>query len=364
MRRTFSLKIVANNARWATWYDKIAFVKAFFAPILDLDVSIEYTSFDIPFVKEPFLNPSNTAPIWTVDQQWYNDNISKLGTDLVCFVVPDIDHMGKISVFGLMTGKDVGAWETTVYGEEKDNIYVATQIKGNKVAWFIIHEICHAFYAMLGKTDRVHHFFNQEPGAVWQPEAVLADFVFPDLPTPPVSALQKTIDALKLIFNLLIGLKQEKIAKEVAQVIDTLVIPVPLPVSKLEKFCLAIKEHEGWYPPSPAYPNGSRSYRNNNPANAKYFGGNYDPIYGVVKKDVAGFAIFRDYETGWLYLNNLVRKSADGRKRPTYFPNMTILQFFSVYAPASDNNDPVRYATFVAGKVGLPVTARISSLLT
>lgn len=365
MKTRFALKIVANNAQWGSWSKKIAEIKAFYASVCDLDISIEYTSLVPVFTREPFLNPQGSVGLWTVDQEWYNQNISKRGTDLVTLVIPPDDHPGKVTVFGLMTGKDVGAWETTVYGNENDNLYVATQIKGNSVTWFIIHELSHAFYAMLGKNDKTHHFFNQETGAVWSPEQVLLDFVFPELPDPaPINPIQKTIDALKAIIVLLLGLKQDKIAQEVAQVVDTLNKNQPIPtVSKLEKFCSAIKEHEGWYPPSPAYPKGSRSYRNNNPANARYSGVGYDPIYGTVLKDSSNFAIFRDYATGWLYLTNLVKKSAQGLKQPKYRESMTIAEFFAVYAPASDGNDPVGYAHFVAGKVGVPVTAPIASLL-
>lgn len=123
--------------------------------------------------------------------------------------------------------------------------------------------------------------------------------------------------------------------------------PTPL----LTKFCLAIKEHEGW---SPA----SRSYRNNNPGNCRYSSVGYLDIYKPVKRDPQNFAIFKDYATGWLYLTNLVRVKA--RAHPT----QSIFEFFQNYAPASDNNNTRAYALFVAGRLGVDyLTWRLGNLL-
>ena len=103
----------------------------------------------------------------------------------------------------------------------------------------------------------------------------------------------------------------------------------------LEKMCLAIKTHEGWF-------KNSRSQRNNNPGNTKYSSVGYLAKYGKVKMDKDGFAIFPTYELGWLYLNNLVLEKA--KKHPTW----SLSTFFKEYAPSSDNNDPARYASLVA----------------
>jgi hypothetical protein len=134
-------------------------------------------------------------------------------------------------------------------------------------------------------------------------------------------------------------------------------IPVtipPAPESKLESFCEAIKRHEGWYP-------GSRSWRNNNPGNCRYSSVGYASMYGKVGKDAQNFAVFRDYTTGWLYLNNLVK--AKIAKHPTW----SIERFFGDegegYAPASDDNDSKRYAQVVAKAVGLSPTDPMSKIL-
>lgn len=113
----------------------------------------------------------------------------------------------------------------------------------------------------------------------------------------------------------------------------------PARTAPLETFCLAIRSREGWFP-------GSRSFKNNNPGNCRYSSVGYAAVYHPVLRDKDGFAIFKDYATGWLYLQNLVRELA--KEHPTW----SVLDFFNTYSPAADANDPVSYAKEVAAKLG------------
>jgi hypothetical protein len=132
--------------------------------------------------------------------------------------------------------------------------------------------------------------------------------------------------------------------------------PAPSPTvppaheSKLETFCLAIRTHEGWFP-------GSRSQKNNNPGNCRYSNVGYLDIYKPVLRDPQNFAVFKDYATGWLYLQNLIREKIKAH------PDWTLFEFFAGrlqqngtrvggYAPAEDNNDPTAYAAAVGKQVG------------
>jgi hypothetical protein len=132
--------------------------------------------------------------------------------------------------------------------------------------------------------------------------------------------------------------------------------PKPTPVSVLRNtLVLAMQKHEGWFP-------GSRSQRNNNPLNTKYSSVGYLPMYGEVKRDPQNFAIFKDYETGFLYGKNLVLEKA--RKHPDW----TLVQFIGDeidgWAPASDNNNVQRYAQVLATAIKVdPVTWQLKSLL-
>lgn len=110
----------------------------------------------------------------------------------------------------------------------------------------------------------------------------------------------------------------------------------------LQQFCLAIRDYEG----AP----GDRNYKNNNPGNCRYSSVGYLPLYGHVGKDKDNFAIFRDYATGWLYLNNLIKSKVQEN------PHQSILTFMESYAPTGDGNNPKLYATFIAKRLGVDIT--------
>lgn len=107
-------------------------------------------------------------------------------------------------------------------------------------------------------------------------------------------------------------------------------------MSVLDSFAAEIQHFEGWYP-------GSRSYRNNNPGNIRP--GSLS--LGQIGIDSGGFAIFPDYETGYDALVNDIYAKFTGHTRTGLGPDSTAVQFFQVYAPATDNNNPTAYATAV-----------------
>lgn len=109
----------------------------------------------------------------------------------------------------------------------------------------------------------------------------------------------------------------------------------------VNEFCLAIQQYEGWYP-------GSKAYRNNNPGNIRAVDGS--------------FLVFPTYEKGFAYLKDYVTRACTG-KHKAYQPTYNISQFFGVYAPTLDNNNPDKYAQFVADKIKLPITTQIKDLV-
>lgn len=152
---------------------------------------------------------------------------------------------------------------------------------------------------------------------------------------------QFLIDLVKAAF----GLKDEPKPEPVT--------PQPLPPNKpdtpkptIEQLAEAIKQFEGWYP-------GSRSFRNANPGNCKYSTKGYAKIYGTVTKDDKGFAVFKTYALGWLYLNNLLKEKCKKN------PNWTLQDLINEYAPASDNNEPQVYANYIATRLNIPITYQL-----
>lgn len=122
--------------------------------------------------------------------------------------------------------------------------------------------------------------------------------------------------------------------------------------SALETFALAIQQHEGWFPPGGSYPKGSASFRNSNPGNLKYVGQRE-----ATGKDERGFAIFPDYSAGLRALQFDIGLKL-GRN-----PDWNFEDFFSVYAPSTDNNDPFQYARVVAKKLGVNSKTRIKDVV-
>ena len=134
-------------------------------------------------------------------------------------------------------------------------------------------------------------------------------------------------------------------------------LPMPQDTKKivaqdlLVDLCLAIQTKEGWF-------TGSRSWRNRNPGNLKYIGQK-----GSVGKDDKGFAIFTTYEEGLAALKNMILRAAQG-KSIIYKSNMSLYEFFNLYAPSADDNNPRQYAEQVAYKLNVkPDTFRLKDLI-
>jgi hypothetical protein len=120
------------------------------------------------------------------------------------------------------------------------------------------------------------------------------------------------------------------------------IIPIPAKETPMKPtvkdFCNAIAEFEG----AP----GDANHINNNPGNCRFNYTGYMPMYGVVKCSPKGFAIFKDWDTGMLYLNNMVKGMIHNH------PTETILQFMTRYAPSFEN-PTVAYANFITKKLGV-----------
>lgn len=124
----------------------------------------------------------------------------------------------------------------------------------------------------------------------------------------------------------------------------------PAPTVSLEDFCLAIRAYEGWFP-------GSRSFKNNNPGNCRFSTKGYLAKYLPVLKDDKGFAVFKNYATGWTYLQNLVREKINAH------PEWTLKDFFNSYAPSSDGNNPLVYAGWVAKQLNVDGSFKIKGIV-
>lgn len=75
-----------------------------------------------------------------------------------------------------------------------------------------------------------------------------------------------------------------------------------------------------------------------------------------------GFKTFSSYEEGRAALEHQLELYKTGKTRQPIKPNSTLYQTMSIYAPASDKNNPQQYAKFIADKLGISIDTPISNV--
>lgn len=100
----------------------------------------------------------------------------------------------------------------------------------------------------------------------------------------------------------------------------------------------------------------SRSRRNCNPGNLKFA-----DQYGATGQDDKGFAVFKDYESGYKALRSQLKLAASGGSK-YYKPEMSLIEFFEVFAP-SNENDSRAYTMFISSTLGVDPQTKIENLI-
>lgn len=119
--------------------------------------------------------------------------------------------------------------------------------------------------------------------------------------------------------------------------------------NRIEAWAKAIQKHEGYFP-------GSASYRNNNPGNFRCS----SLVMGEfgATKCVNNLAVFPTYEKGFAALKQFLIYACTDQLR-SYKKEMTLIEFYSVYAPSSDGNNPKNYASAIAKDMGVSIDTKI-----
>lgn len=100
-----------------------------------------------------------------------------------------------------------------------------------------------------------------------------------------------------------------------------------------------------------------------NPGNYRFFYGGYLPVYGNVTRSPGGFAVFSTIEQGQLYSTNSTKNVIK------HHPELSILTYiggdgdWSGYAPASDHNPVLAYATYISSRLGVANSFLMKSLV-
>jgi hypothetical protein len=246
----------------------------------------------------------------------------------------------------------------------------------------VIHEVMHALVHFSGRGNELRAKFNvaTDTDVVHYCDYVLHDFdVLKAALTFEEWSLSAYVVALAREVIRLLTLKNLR---------DKVVVPLdedppPRPgtpagkvvvaprFSRLEDWAEAIKNFEDYVVPGGRYrggaiaPQGSLSYRNNNPGNLR------SSVYEAGKRN--NFSYFDTYEDGWKALLHQLRIVANGTS-PAYSARaralgkansgeLTLLEFFQVYAPSEDNNHPETYANYVAKFLNVLPTTQVKTLL-
>ena len=133
---------------------------------------------------------------------------------------------------------------------------------------------------------------------------------------------------------------------------------------RLRRWAKEIQVEEGYYAPGhhPAYPTGTRSWRNNSPGNMKYT--TYTASLGAIRADTAGFAVFATYEDGRRALVQFLKDAISGVLK-RYKPDMTLVAFCTVYVediPSTVIIEPLHYGKNIARRLGISEFTKIRDI--
>lgn len=154
------LLILHNGKLWKSWDKKIQGLKDWWAPEINLDITLEQTKFK----NIPWVNYGYPKPLQGIDQKWYDENISKpakqRGFDCVILTLNEEDWPDK-KVEGWHTNANLGIEEIQILGRENAK-YNFNGVKYEGDYWFNVarHELAHALYAIRGKIDNTHFWWE------------------------------------------------------------------------------------------------------------------------------------------------------------------------------------------------------------
>lgn len=348
--RSFSVRILANNqaGNWASWDAKIAAIKAFYAPACELDITLTPTRLTPQFA--PYQNTSGSGAVYRVDETWYAQNVVPLadGADIIIFVVPPTDH-NVVCLLGLEAGHPDGPWETTVFTDEHSHTFVNGDVdQGETAVVYACHELAHAFYAMLAKTDNTHLYFF-----AGTPEKVLADFDFDE---QELAWYQQVIQDLEEELGLLKSRQIPPVGDTPPSQSQNLPPQSPVPTQttqtsfppRISTWMAIISKEEGAIPD------------HHNPGNLGYSSltASWGATKGPAKSDGGFLAVFADDNAGLTALGNFLVLGCQDQLA-AFHQARTLAAFTEVYA----GNPPQGYVDAIVQAMGGDPDVQISTFL-
>jgi hypothetical protein len=351
--------IVANACPWVSWPAKIAAIKAFYAPLVELDIDIQYT--DFPSV------PTNTVPgtVTTfgptgatdtpgididIDPAWLTQNVIPLATgyDIVVFQTATILPREGLPL-GITIGQLDGVWccmtfttvETGVYN--LPGSYAVPQQAGmvnlGDLATIIIeHELSHALYELSDQADNTHLYFYSDRFA-----RVLTDIVLPSMKgVTLISLYQQVVQDLEAELGML------KAQPSTADMNP----PAPAPTfpPMITKWIAAIKQWEGANP----------ELHNGGNLKLTTLTKSWGATQGPAAADGGYLCQFRTEGIGDTALGNFLTLGCEDELVAFHAPAARTLEgFTNIYA----GNPPQGYIDGIIAMMGVPGGTEISTFL-
>jgi len=161
------LLLIDNGCNWATWPQKKAELKKWFAPLFDLQITEIKTNFtDIPFTNYSSSDDQQNAfRLKGIDPIYYDQHFSPLakGYDIVLVVLPRSLWPWDADARGWRADKTYGAIELQVACDEYERLTWFGKDDGDMFHNLARHEILHALFMHWGIKDTVHYWWNQDP---------------------------------------------------------------------------------------------------------------------------------------------------------------------------------------------------------
>ena len=350
--RSFTVRILANNeaGTWASWPEKIAKIKAFYAPDCELDITLTPTKLTPQFA--PYAPISGAADTYVVDQAWYDANVVPLadGANIVMFVVPPTDHPNVVTFMGLDVYQQGAIGKTTVFSDESSHTFVGEADQGETAVIYAEHELSHQFFGMLAKTDNTHLYFY-----AGTPEKVLAEFDFDET---ELAWYQKAVQLLEQELGLLKARQIPPVADPAPSEPQNPAPTPPLPTNaapatfppKITLWAAIISKEEGAVP------------AHHNPGNLGYstLTASWGATKGPAKSDGGFLAIFSDDNTGLTALCNFLVLGCEDQLLAFHAPEArTLAGFTTIYA----GNPPQVYKDAIVNAMGGDPNVQISTFL-